>query len=291
MAKRINFKEEDVEYICNSYQNGTPRSVLATKYNCTDKVIVRILEENKIRIRRMKNVGVHKRKFLINDNYFNINNQSHNSAYILGILASDGCVASSQNQIYIELQRSDKEILEKINIELNNERPVKDYHNNSKNYDNSKLYFFSQQIKQDLAQYNIIPNKTAYNNDFMENIESKYYIDYIRGYFDGDGCIKWTNGTITWQIDSTSLKTLKHIQKYLKDFFDIETKIVEKTDKSIVNLKVYRIYCYGYEKCLKLFQLFYENPPSMALRMERKQSHFAELLLKYKTHETPNLIL
>lgn len=219
MAKRRNFTKEQVEDIVTQYTKGVPRSQLKDKYSCTDKVIVRVLQENGVEIRRMANPGGKKREYTINDNYFNLNNQSSNSAYILGMLASDGCVATNQNQIYIELQREDKEILEKINAELKNSRPVKDYLNNSKNFLNSKLYFFSKQIKQDLSQYNIIPNKTKFNNDFMENIQPEFYLDYIRGHFDGDGCIKWTNGSITWQIDSTSLITLTHMQEVLKQIW------------------------------------------------------------------------
>lgn len=284
MAKRREFTNEEIKDIINLYKQKIPRKHIAMKYKCTDKVIVRILEENNIEIKKFQShITTKNRKYNINDYYFSLENQKSNSAYILGVLASDGCVASSQNQIYIELQREDRELLEKINIELENERPVKDYLNNSKFYENSKLYFFSKQIKDDLALYNIIPNKTAYDNDFLQNIKEEYEIDFIRGLFDGDGCIKWVNGSISWQIDSTSSKTLYHIQNILKKY-EIETEVVEKKDKSIVNKKVYRIYCYNYQKCSKLYSLFYQK--ENILYMKRKQKHFLELLLKYKTHET-----
>lgn len=267
-----------------------PRSQLKDLFGCTDKVILRVLEENNVEIRRAINPGGPKSsKFGIKENYFELNNQSHNSAYILGVLASDGCVASKENQIYIEVQRADKEWIEAINRELGNERAVKDYENYSKNYLNSKLYFFSKKIKQDLKQYNIIPNKTNYDNDFFQNIDPKYYLDYIRGHFDGDGSIKWTNGSLTWQIDSSSSKTLKHMQEILTNY-GIETKIVLKNDNSIVNIPMYRIYFYGYEKGLKLFNLLYLSS-SNPIKLDRKYNHFIELLLKYKTHETPDLLL
>lgn len=288
MAKRKNFSETEIKDICALYLQNTPRAHIAKKYGCTDKVIVRVLEQANIEIKRLNSVAQTKnRKFNINDDYFNINKQSSNSAYILGVLASDGCVASSQNQVYIELHRHDKELLEKINAELENERPVKDYVNHSKNYENSKIYFFSKQIKQDLSLYNIIPNKTHFNNDFLQNIDTKYQIDFIRGMFDGDGCVKWSNGSIAWQIDSTSNKTLLHIQQILNDY-GIETKISKKDDLSIVNLPVYRIYCYGFEKCYNLYKLFYSNKNT--IYMLRKFTLFKNLLLKYKTHETPNLL-
>ena len=283
MRKSLTLEEE--KEICKLYQNGLSRTKLCEQFHRTDKTIKNILNKYNVHIRTIQESNISKYK--INDSFFELNKQTHNTAYILGMLASDGCVARNENCIYIELQREDREILEKINFVLENERPVKDYKTTS-GYLNSKLYFFSKKMKEDLKQYSIIPNKTSFNNDFIKNIKSDYYIDYIRGHFDGDGSIKWTNGSITWQIDSTSSKTLYHIQNILNTY-KIETKVVLKNDKSIVNLPVYRIYCYGYEKCLKLYKLFYEYPPSVTLRMQRKQQHFAELLLKYKTHETSDL--
>lgn len=288
MAKRREFTREEILDICKTYQETLVRKPLAKKYQCTDKVILRVLLENGIKIRHINTRPDDNRKYKVNDNYFNMNNQTANSAYILGILASDGCVASSQNQIYIELKKDDRELLEKINNEIQNERPVKDYFNQSKNYFNSKLYFFSKQIKEDLSKYNIIPNKTKYTTlSFIKNIKDEYKIDYIRGHFDGDGNIKWSKG-ICWQIDSTSLETLLDIQKVLKNY-GIETRVVEKKDKSVVNLKVYRIYFYGKKEALKLYKLFYNKPSTAILRMQRKQQHFAELLLKYSSQESLGL--
>lgn len=121
----------------------------------------------------------------------------------------------------------------------------------------------------------------------MQNIDSKYYIDFIRGLFDGDGSIKWTGGSIQWQIDSTSLKTLNHIQEILKEV-GIETKVVSKSGNQIINYNVYRIYCYNYKNCYKLYQLFYYSKEN-TIYLNRKKEHFKELLLKYKSHETLNL--
>lgn len=283
MRKSLTEKEE--QQICELYQNGVSRIKLCEQFHRTDKTIKNILNKYGIYIRSIQESNISKYK--INESFFELNKQTCNTAYILGILASDGCVASQENCIYIELQREDKEILEQINKELQNERPVKDYET-TKGYKNSKLYFFSKKIKQDLALYHIIPNKTSYDNDFLSNINPKYYIDYIRGHFDGDGSIKWTGGSINWQIDSTSSKTLYHIQDIL-NMYGITTRVILKDDKSVVKLPVYRIYCYGYEKCVKIYKLFYKNPPSVTLRMQRKQQHFAELLLKYKAHETSDL--
>ena len=192
-------------------------------------------------------------------------------AYILGLLASDGCVHSSKNLIYIELQRNDKELLEKVNKELGNTRPVKDYET-TKGYLNSKLWFYSQEAKEQLKEYHIIPNKT-YSNDFKfpETLKEEFYMDYIRGLFDGDGSIKDSNCSPTWQIDSSSKDIVENIQQILLKY-NIETKIQEKQSK---NIPLYRIYCYGQEKCQKIYELLYNNAE---IFMIRKKEKFENLL-------------
>ena len=263
---------------------------IAEKYGCSRKPIIRTLKENNIEIRLIgdKEYSILRRKYDINDNYFALDKQTSNSAYILGLIASDGCIEQYDNSVYIELQRIDREILEKVNLELKNQRPVQDYINYSKNTENSKIYFYSKQIREDLANYNLMPDKThKIDLDFTYNIKPEYLIDYIRGHFDGDGSIKWTNGCIQWQIDSTSLNTLKSIQNCLLKQYGIKTTIkVHKEPRRKMNL--YRIYFYGYENALKLYKLFYETGSNLYLK--RKQEKYLQLLLKYKTHETSHLL-
>lgn len=142
MRKSLTLEEE--KEICRLYQNGLSRIKLCEQFHRTDKTIKNILNKYNVHIRAIQESNVSKYK--INDSFFELNKQNHNTAYILGMLASDGCVAGNENCIYIELQREDKEILEKINFILENERPVKDYETAS-GYLNSKLYFFFKENK------------------------------------------------------------------------------------------------------------------------------------------------
>ena len=58
-------------------------------------------------------------------------------AYVMGLIASDGLVNSKDNMIRIELKSDDKEILEKINSIIENERPIKTYYRLDKNLETS----------------------------------------------------------------------------------------------------------------------------------------------------------
>ena len=263
---KIYLTKQQISTIINGYQNGLSQKASGALVNVSAKVVKRVLEDNGIQIRTQSETRT---LFHINNDFFKT--QSREMAYILGLLGSDGCVARNKNLIYIELQRQDKEILEKINLILENERTVSDYIT-GRGYENSKMYFYSSEIKKDLAKYYIIPNKTYDNNyRFPDLLEEKYYFDYIRGLFDGDGCIKSTNPTITWQIDTSSADIANKVCNYLNaNNINAKISILPKT-----NINIYRVYCYNKANCEKLFELLYNNTD---LYLERKHSKFVELL-------------
>lgn len=237
------------------------------EFGFSDKKVKKILQDNNIHIRTLREA---------NQSYYKIDTQfffkeSENLAYLLGLIASDGNVHSTENRIEIELQNSDGELLEKIRKIIKLERPIKYYECNN-GYKKSKLYFYSKEIKDKLATYNIIPQKTYSEKfDFPFVLNKKYWIDYIRGLFDGDGSIK-NNGSITFQIDCTKLNILKTIQNFLLTEYDIETSIASEKK---VNTILYRLYCHGKEKNKKIYNILYFNKE---LYLKRKKEKFEELL-------------
>ena len=189
-------------------------------------------------------------------------------AYWLGILGSDGSVNKTKNVIYIELQRQDRELLEKLNKTIENERPVHDYVT-GRGYENSKLYFYSKVIKADLAKYKIIPNKTYDPNyGFPSLLEKQYYPDYIRGLFDGDGSIKQSKiGELCWQIDTGSLEIAKTIQQFFADN-DIELSITICPKK---NVDIYRVYGYTRSKLIKIYNILYSTNSNLFLTRKKEK--------------------
>ena len=53
----------------------------------------------------------------------------------------------------------------------------------------SSLNFNSMSIRKEIEKYGIINNKTFKLKSLPHNLPEEFLIDYIRGYFDGDGCI------------------------------------------------------------------------------------------------------
>lgn len=148
---------------------------------------------------------------------------SANKAYWLGFLAADGCIHRTKNtrqdMIIIVLEDNDTELLEKLNQCLHCNKPLRHFtKTNGKSY--VRFEISSNVMSNDLAQYGIIPQKT-YRYIFPDNIDKKYYRDFIRGFFDGDG-------TISKNIEQNTLyktnigfagyaKNLKRIQEVLQE--------------------------------------------------------------------------
>lgn len=267
MKKRI-FTQEEIEKVIYNYTVlGMGQKRAGAEFHMNDRMVKRLLLENEIHIKSIKDTNVSKYK--INHNYFSI--QGHNQAYIIGFLGADGNISAKDNRIDLELFPSDREILEKIRKEIELERPVKIYEC-ANGYQKNKLFFHSAKIKKDLMEYGLVPNKT-YSKDyhFPYKLERQYIIDYIRGLFDGDGSVKMTGSSITFQIDSSNKEIVEQIQSFLLEEYDIHTRITEQKKK---NIKLYRVYCFG-AQAKAVYNILY-TPNSLFL--ERKHKKWQELL-------------
>ena len=116
----------------------------------------------------------------INESFFN--NWNHESAYILGFLYAEGSV--SKHSIAIILSTTDAEILYKINKSMDSNYKVGNYiSRKNKDYRYSKLSISNYIIKKRLCEIGLK------DKIFPSDISVEFIGDFIRGYFDGDGCI------------------------------------------------------------------------------------------------------
>lgn len=270
MSKTILTKEQEQEII-QKYSSGISKNALHLEYKVSEGTIKRALQRNNITIRQVQETNIS--HYYINSAFFEKDKITSESAYVLGLLASDGYVAEKENCVCIELKATDTQLLIDVNEVLENEREIKTYSRENRN-DTSKLYFFSKKMVQDLAYFDIIPNKTYLNVNFAKHIPCEYFFDFIRGFFDGDGCITKSNGSLRWQLDGVSLSTFQTIQSFFEKI-GIELKIrIEKDKRSTI--PKYRLYCYSKKRCKQIFELLYTNNPK--LKMQRKYEKFLLLL-------------
>ena len=259
---------EDIQNVINNYSEKEMSLKEAGKnYGLNGSQVRNLLKSNNIKQRKNQKDS---RKYKINDDYFDT--QTPNMAYILGFFAADGNVSAKENRLDLELTSTKIKILEKIKEELCCERPIKIY-SCASGYTKNKLLFWSKKIKDVFCEYGIVPNKT-YSKDFHfpYKLSKEYVIDYIRGFFDGDGSVNKTSG-LSFELNSVNYFFLKDIQTFLKENYSIETQITTCGMKGR-NLELYRLYCYG-NNARAIFNILY-TPNSLFLK--RKYEKWLELI-------------
>lgn len=192
-------------------------------------------------------------------------------AWLLGFLASDGTISAQRNSIKIGLSAKDKEILERIREELHLENShVTGYTTNS-GFDVVELFWTCAQHKQDLARYGIIPQKTFKLKPPSE-LNSKFYLDYIRGYFDGDGSICKTQSSLRFTICSATKEILEFIIDVLAEYGVPRVSIYK--DCRGKNISYYFEYSTNATK--QIYNLLYNTNSNLYL--QRKKDKFEELI-------------
>lgn len=263
MVNKTQLSQEEIDVIIDAYCNKKYGLVKTGKLVGVNQRIVRkVLISNNIHIRSLAEANransINVRKYGVNDDYFD--NESSNMAYILGFLAADGTVAKNGNRIKIGLSSVDRKFLELIKEELGAESNILDYET-SNGYMVSEFSFTSQKIKQKLTEYNIVPGKTE-TFTFPTNLSKKYWIDFIRGYFDGDGSVGTAGpSAIRWQICSHRPQVLETIVEFLFEEYGVPKVSVQKNKHG--NSFLYTIQ-YSNNSTRKIFQILY-TPNSLYL--------------------------
>lgn len=148
------------------------------------------VEEEKVEILPRKHT-----KYALNENYFEVIDNEF-KAYWLGFLYADGYnkfkPEKKESRIEICLCDEDKEHLVKFknSIQTNYEIREKNVKGTDKIYKQQRISMTSFKMSKDLNDKGCTPNKSLTLTFPNETIVPKEYIrDFIRGYFDGDGCV------------------------------------------------------------------------------------------------------
>lgn len=275
LDKGITYKEVE-EYVIEQYNLGNGLIKSGKKYNLSVNNVRYILKKNGIAIRNhheavaIKNINNAYEK---NESYFS--KQSHNMAWIIGFLAADGTVRSNNNSIKIGLAKKDKEVLEKIKKELQIGNPITEY-TSRKGYDVVELNWTCKQHKEDLKSFSIVPNKTFILKPPYK-LKKQYWIDYIRGYFDGDGSINLINNkdqkSLRWQVCSATPELLQWIVDYFAENGIPIVKIQVQQRKE----PLYYIQ-YSTNSTKKIYSILYNESPMF---LKRKKEYYEEILKSF----------
>lgn len=186
-----------LEKIIELYNQGFPPVQIAEILNCCTSNITRRLKKGGINFTRdysVRRMPSRLNRHKIDETFFDyIDTEA--KAYFLGLMFSDGSVA--RNQFYIKLK--DEDILLKFKDELKcdysiliREFPCKSY----------TLQISSKTLCDALIKLGCVPNKTRVIQ--LPELRKDLYRHFIRGFFDGDGCLQLQDKKYHCRFDLTS---------------------------------------------------------------------------------------
>lgn len=170
--------------------------------------------------------GGHNRK-RVNEDFFKT--WSSQMAYVLGFIYADGMVEDcrqSSRTCYTSMSNTDIEIMEKIRSMMSSNHPfevIPAKVNNilGKDYLCKPRYVFrigNKKMYADLVGFGLCPKKSLIIE--LPEIPEQYFHYFLRGYFDGDGCIhiEKTRKRLRIIFTSGSKKFLEQISNRIQTF-------------------------------------------------------------------------
>lgn len=223
------------------------------------------------------------RKYTFNENYFDkIDDQ--NKAYFLGFLYADGYNDEKHRRITIAIAEKDIEILEKFKILINYSGTIKKLTNIKTNLvnvnvqDQVKLELNSSHISKRLKELGCFRNKSL-KLSFPNFITDELIPHFIRGYFDGDGCISFSENKPSFLILS-NMEFLTDIQNnFIKNIGLGRTKIVKRGNVSTLRYS-------GRINCLKIRKYLYDNAETYLSRKYNRFHCFSDSETQVHRHKT-----
>lgn len=211
------------------------------------------------------------RKYTLNQNYFE-KIDSQEKAYFLGFMYADGNVRSKSNCSRITLQKKDRKILEKFKALLCHNGFLKDTHDKK----SVVLRVHSKKIKEDLIKAGCMPNKT-FKLTFPDWLRENLKPHFIRGYFDGDGCVSFKKRRKCKYLQ-VSISGRENFLNRILDFFQIRGR-VEKSRTHHTQPVLH----YSSVSSIYFLNELYKDA---TIYLERKKKKYLDYL-SYKKYKSP----
>ena len=286
MGRKINLTEQQIKDICDFYIQGKSSIELAKMYNKTASSIGGLLRRRKVPIRSNKQ---NSRRYFHNENYFKVID-TEEKAYWLGFLYADGYITSKNNQesqrFGITLSSKDIDHLEKFKKCIQATNPIKTYQASESSYNldtvYSRILITSQKTVDDLKDKGVVENKTnILKFPTEEQVPKELIPHFIRGYFDGDGCISICNREKRKTIEySIKILGTESFLNGIKNFIELNTSIkifkyyTRKIGQTVKSLE------FSGNKQVKCFlDLLYKDA---TIYLDRKYDRYIKLCNLYK---------
>ena len=193
---------------------------------------------------------------------------SPNLAYAVGLIATDGYLGN--DGLLIDLTSKDKEQLENFSKCVGVNFTIGRKHN-GQGKECLRIQFKNKTFYNFLLLIGLTPKKSLTMGKL--GIPEKYFFDFLRGCFDGDGCFysywdpRWRSSHMFYvEFVSASEKHIFWLREELKRCIHVIGHITNKKDSSFFQLK------YAKREALEIIKNMYYNPRVVCLSRKKEKS-------------------
>jgi len=271
---QVIWSQDQLSYLAQQYELHHSIPQLASQFGVSDMCIRNILRKQGVKILSLSEL--HTLDFPRNSLYFH-KIDTPDKAYWLGFLMADGTL-SGKNQIALGLKKEDSEHVLKFQKAIGaiNHKTIE-----TKKVIGEKIFYQTRftikdyQLYNDLVDKGCVPNKTfKMHFPTSEEVPENLLSHYIRGYFDGDGSLHWTQSgnarRPNWRIgfvcgDKAFLEQIRHILN--KDKIAIEDRTT-----------YYMLQISGNKQLIPILEYIYKDADDSILLTRKKQIYDKFLL-------------
>ena len=170
------------------------------------------------------------RKYTLNENYFDTLD-SEDKAYFLGYLMADGYNNESRGAIEASCSVKDKEFLEMLNKAIGSSKPIRLVQEKKNSY---RMSLCGKHLSQRLSDLGCMQKKT-FKLVFPNYLNEEMKRHFIRGYFDGDGCISYTfakrnnyfgNSFLSVATITSTESFCLYLKRYIKSILNVNSTML-----------------------------------------------------------------
>lgn len=283
LVKNSAWSDDEIEFIKNNYKKMSI-SEMAKYLNRTTNAVR--LKANRCRCK--------KSPYNCNYDFFK-NIDTEEKAYWFGFIASDGWInvncSTNSGCVGIELQSGDINHLKKFNKSIGGNYKITERDRlceistkSSGTIRECCIRVFSIDMVNDLINIGITATKT-HDFTFPTWLNDDLYCAFIRGYFDGDGCVR----TRTRKLASGKIAEYPvcDVVSANKDFLDTLREFLYQNlgicSYIYVDKNCHRLYIHKNEHTLKFLNYIYKNAN---IYLDRKYNKYLSIVKNNKTNES-----
>ncbi len=245
------------QQIVQAFEGGMECREIPDFLNVSKRSVARVLAEVGINTKR-------KNRYNLDEAYFDTID-SQKKAYLLGLMAADGCVTSTNYVVYESTELSLVKLFKAELIYTGDIRTITFPQGYAPHY---RINFSSKQLATALKQYAVVVGRTESGAYYFP--EAQYFSSYLLGYFDGDGCAYVNQGRSGGLVCIVgSYPWVKALSNYLD-----MGKVVQHQSESVYYWRIY-----SQEHIQQFYNWVYQIP---GLGLDYKKAKIEQILRSYR---------